>query len=207
MQIDKKQFNLLIKEGSENNKINKVSALHENGIKYVNTGRRVSIIVLKNGIFISVMLGNKIYINVNTITNIEIERFKVYISTEEQEKPFIFISKKSNILYNELVKLTGKGQLVEENSKMSLSDLNSYYTSVSSYNKPINPKPVKKPKEVCCPKCGSTQLTAQKKGFGLLKGAAGVLTFGAYGVVTAGIGKNKIIVTCLSCGKQFKPGK
>lgn len=59
----------------------------------------------------------------------------------------------------------------------------------------------------CCPKCGSTSLSANKKGFGLLKGAAGVATFGAYGVVTAGLGKNKVIVTCLNCGHQFKPGK
>lgn len=68
-----------------------------------------------------------------------------------------------------------------------------------------NPK--REEQRVCCPKCGSTSLSANKKGFGLLKGAAGVLTFGAYGVVTAGIGKNKIIITCLACGKQFKPGK
>lgn len=59
---------------------------------------------------------------------------------------------------------------------------------------------------VRCPKCGSSQLSANKKGFGLAKGAAGVLTFGAYGVLAAGIGKNKIIITCLNCGKQFKPG-
>jgi hypothetical protein len=66
---------------------------------------------------------------------------------------------------------------------------------------PINDEVVR------CPKCGSSQLTANKKGFGLAKGAAGVLTFGAYGVLAAGIGKNKIIITCLNCGKQFKPGK
>ncbi|MGL4571858.1 MAG: TM2 domain-containing protein [Clostridium sp.] len=78
-----------------------------------------------------------------------------------------------------------------------------------------NPKVSKTPqttsyqseKMVCCPKCGSTQLTANKKGFGLAKGALGVATFGAYGVVTAGIGKNKVIITCLNCGKQFKPGR
>lgn len=58
-----------------------------------------------------------------------------------------------------------------------------------------------------CPKCKSTSLTAQKKGFGLLKGAIGVATVGAYGITAAGIGKNKIILTCLNCGYQFKPGK
>ena len=58
-----------------------------------------------------------------------------------------------------------------------------------------------------CPRCGSTQLTANKKGFSLLKGALGVATIGGYGVVAAGHGKNKVLITCLNCGKQFKPGK
>lgn len=61
--------------------------------------------------------------------------------------------------------------------------------------------------QACCPKCGSTSLTANRKGFGLIKGATGVVVAGPLGVVFAGHGKNKVIVTCLSCGKQFKPGK
>jgi DNA-directed RNA polymerase subunit M/transcription elongation factor TFIIS len=58
-----------------------------------------------------------------------------------------------------------------------------------------------------CPKCGSTSITGNKKGFSLAKGALGVATVGAYGVVAAGHGKNKVLVTCLNCGKQWKPGK
>lgn len=58
-----------------------------------------------------------------------------------------------------------------------------------------------------CPKCHSTQITAQKKGFGLLKGAAGIAIAGPCGILAAGIGKNKIILTCMNCGYQFKPGK
>ena len=61
--------------------------------------------------------------------------------------------------------------------------------------------------QACCPYCGSTSLSANKKGFGLIKGAAGVMVAGPVGVVAAGHGKNKVIVTCLNCGKQFKPGK
>ena len=61
--------------------------------------------------------------------------------------------------------------------------------------------------QACCPKCGSTSLTANKKGFGLVKGVAGVVVAGPVGVVAAGHGKNKVIVTCLNCGKQFKPGQ
>lgn len=60
---------------------------------------------------------------------------------------------------------------------------------------------------VHCPKCGSSQLTANKKGFSLGKAVAGgVLLVPIAGVATGMIGKNKIIITCLNCGKQFKPG-
>ncbi|MEG2654915.1 MAG: hypothetical protein RSA29_04440 [Clostridium sp.] len=61
--------------------------------------------------------------------------------------------------------------------------------------------------EARCPKCGSTSITANKKGFSLAKGALGVATVGAYGVLAAGHGKNKVLVTCLKCGHQWKPGK
>lgn len=60
---------------------------------------------------------------------------------------------------------------------------------------------------VRCPKCKSTSITANKKGFSLAKGALGVATVGLYGVVAAGHGKNKVIVTCLKCGHQWKAGK
>lgn len=60
---------------------------------------------------------------------------------------------------------------------------------------------------VCCPKCKSTSITANKKGFSLVKGALGVATVGLYGVVAAGHGKNKVVVTCLKCGHQWKTGK
>lgn len=60
---------------------------------------------------------------------------------------------------------------------------------------------------VCCPKCKSTSITANKKGFSLVKGALGVATVGLYGVIAAGHGKNEVVVTCLKCGHQWKTGK
>lgn len=57
-----------------------------------------------------------------------------------------------------------------------------------------------------CPKCGSTQITANKKGFSGTKAAAGVIIAGGIGLAAGGIGSNKIIITCLKCGHQFKPG-
>ena len=65
-----------------------------------------------------------------------------------------------------------------------------------------------------CPKCHSTSLSANKKGFGIGKatigGIAGVATIGTLGLIglTAGnIKAKKVRVTCLKCGHQFWAGK
>ena len=60
---------------------------------------------------------------------------------------------------------------------------------------------------VSCPKCASTSITAQKKGFGTGKAVLGATTIGALGVVAGGIGSNKVEITCLNCGHKWKPGK
>jgi predicted RNA-binding Zn-ribbon protein involved in translation (DUF1610 family) len=60
--------------------------------------------------------------------------------------------------------------------------------------------------EVLCPKCGSNQITANKKGFSGGKALAGVVLTGGIGLLAGGIGRNKIQITCLNCGNQFKPG-
>lgn len=66
----------------------------------------------------------------------------------------------------------------------------------------------KNSKEACCPRCGSTSLTANKKGWSLGKGLVGAALINPIGGLATGmLGKNKIIVTCLKCGKQFKAGR
>lgn len=61
--------------------------------------------------------------------------------------------------------------------------------------------------EIGCPRCGSTQLTANKKGFSGAKAVGGVLLTGGIGLLAGTIGSNKVIITCLACGKKFKPGE
>ncbi|WP_085832892.1 ribosomal protein L7/L12 [Clostridium merdae] len=56
----------------------------------------------------------------------------------------------------------------------------------------------------CCPKCGSTSLSANKKGFGVGKAAVGVFTVGVLGAAAGGIGSGKVVVTCLNCGHRWK---
>ena len=58
-----------------------------------------------------------------------------------------------------------------------------------------------------CPHCNSTHVTANKKGFSGGKAAAGALLTGGIGLLAGTIGSKKIIITCLNCGKQFRPGQ
>lgn len=56
-----------------------------------------------------------------------------------------------------------------------------------------------------CPKCGSTYITANKKGFGLGKALVGGLLVGGVGLLAGFIGSGKIKCTCLKCGNTWKP--
>ena len=58
-----------------------------------------------------------------------------------------------------------------------------------------------------CPKCYSTSLSTNKKGFGLGKAVVGAALVGPVGLVAGGIGSQKVKVTCLNCGYQFMAGK
>jgi hypothetical protein len=61
--------------------------------------------------------------------------------------------------------------------------------------------------QIKCPKCGSTQLTANKKGFGLGNAAVGGLLLGPVGLLGGLIGGGKVKITCLNCGHEWKPGQ
>lgn len=61
--------------------------------------------------------------------------------------------------------------------------------------------------EIRCPRCGSAQITAKNKGFGLGKAAVGGLLLGPVGLLGGMIGSKKIKVVCLKCGKEWSPGE
>lgn len=58
-----------------------------------------------------------------------------------------------------------------------------------------------------CPNCGSTHLTANKKGFGAGKAAAGAVLTGGIGLLAGFIGSGDVKVTCLNCGQKYEPGQ
>ncbi len=57
--------------------------------------------------------------------------------------------------------------------------------------------------QVYCPKCLSTSVSANPKGFGCVRGA----TDAADGMIAGGIGSKKVICTCLKCGHKWKVDK
>ena len=62
-------------------------------------------------------------------------------------------------------------------------------------------------KKLKCPKCKSEQLTTTKKGFSGAQAIGGAILTGGIGILAGTIGSNKIRISCLACGHQFKPGE
>ena len=56
-----------------------------------------------------------------------------------------------------------------------------------------------------CPRCRSTYITANKKGFGLGKALVGGVLTGGVGLLAGFIGSGKVKCTCLKCGHEWKP--
>lgn len=57
--------------------------------------------------------------------------------------------------------------------------------------------------ELCCPECGSTSLSANKRGFGFGKAVAGALAIGSIGLLAGSAGSKKVDITCLACGHRW----
>ena len=60
---------------------------------------------------------------------------------------------------------------------------------------------------LCCPICGSKNLSSEKKGFSGKKAVAGALLTGGIGILAGTIGSNDTMITCLKCGHRFKAGQ
>ena len=58
-----------------------------------------------------------------------------------------------------------------------------------------------------CPKCRSTQLTTNKKGFSGKQAIGGAILTGGIGLLAGTIGSNKVVITCLKCGNKFNIGQ
>jgi hypothetical protein len=62
---------------------------------------------------------------------------------------------------------------------------------------------------VCCPKCGSNQITSNKRGYSGCSGCFwALLMFPIWPIamLMGFSGSNTVLITCLNCGKQWRPG-
>lgn len=60
---------------------------------------------------------------------------------------------------------------------------------------------------VQCPKCYSTQLTANQKGFSAGKAIGGAFLTGGVGLLAGFHGSKDVMITCMACGHEFKAGE
>lgn len=83
----------------------------------------------------------------------------------------------------------------------------------TQFSSHLTPKPQTKRERIkenrangiaCCPKCGSTSLAANKKGFGVGKAVTGAFIAGPFGLIAGNMGAKKVWVTCLNCGHRWK---
>ena len=59
--------------------------------------------------------------------------------------------------------------------------------------------------EIKCPRCGSKQLTGNKRGFGLGIALVGGVLLGGVGLLGGFLGSGKVKITCLKCGHSWQP--
>jgi Zn finger protein HypA/HybF involved in hydrogenase expression len=60
--------------------------------------------------------------------------------------------------------------------------------------------------KIKCSSCISTNVSTNKKGFSGQKAVVGAVLTGGIGILAGTIGSNKVVITCLSCGKNFNIG-
>jgi len=76
----------------------------------------------------------------------------------------------------------------------------------TSFSQPPS-SPTSEENLLCCPKCNSTKLSTNKKGFSGGKALTGAVLTGGIGLLAGTIGSGKVLITCLKCGFKFKAGE
>lgn len=103
----------------------------------------------------------------------------------------------------------------ELQAKIQLANLKVQKEQLELQQKQLQMQQLQYNSMIKCPKCGSTSITGQKKGYGVVKGGLGAAALGAatggigliIGLGAGNIGRKKIRCTCMNCGHKFKAGK
>ena len=106
------------------------------------------------------------------------------------------------------VKYTNKIRPESINTWLKLSDLPEIFSfsAIEPSNKIISNNDTKSDSPHC-PRCGSSHISANKKGVDAGNACCGALLFGPLGLLCGFTESNKVLVTCLKCGHQWKAGR
>ncbi|MBD5524384.1 MAG: zinc ribbon domain-containing protein [Lachnospiraceae bacterium] len=123
------------------------------------------------------------------------------------------LEKKQEIEILTLDQLPEKQQ--ELQVKLQLENLKTQQQQLALQQQQLQMQQIQYNSMLKCPKCGSTSVIGQKKGYGVVKGGLGAAALGAatggigviVGLGAGNIGRKKIRCTCMNCGYSFKAGK
>jgi len=215
MLVDKSEFKQLKHESGGIRGVKcMIIVTHSNGLNYLKTGNSGNLSVMDNGVYFDSAFSKKVFIPIGELINIEIDKNNLILyTTVLSEEKIVLISNKPKDLikfFNEVAKLISIDEMPEKEFlqmekerkkkiKQELAGVRASYSEVST-------KKVENDNVVHCSKCGSTSISANKKGFSLGKALVGSVVALPVGAVTGMMGKNKIYITCLNCGHKWKPG-
>ena len=103
-----------------------------------------------------------------------------------------------------LIKCSECGKDVSEKATFCPNCGNPVNSTTQVERKPTNEE--QSGEYLCCPKCSSKELHAEKSGFSGSKALAGVVVAGGIGLLAGTIGSRDVKITCLKCGNKFNAG-
>lgn len=225
MIVNKEEFKRLKSEGGSLFKAIHTIASLEYGYSEIKCGTGLNVYIMNNGIFGDIAFGKKIYIDFNSINDVEVSNDKLIISVNEDEVENKVVFKINNIniidrIYNTIRQnsnLEYKEIDVQQSNVVTTNASNITTTDLSKRQvEKERVKELKKEHIPYCPKCHSTSLHYIEKrkrlslGRTLVGGAVGSLVnpVGTVaGAAMGGLTSNKMKkgeVKCLNCGHTWK---
>ncbi|MGB4594494.1 MAG: zinc-ribbon domain-containing protein [Anaerolineaceae bacterium] len=155
--------------------------------------------------------------NIHTINGIDIDLNEIVrIYPKQKSAAEIYLSQKTGLTNGQTKQQLDPiySEFQDQLSRITLTDrLKAQAESITETNVTARNTEKERIKQMdregiaYCPKCHSTSLSADKKGFGIGKAVIGASLLGPIGLVAGNLGSQKVKVTCLKCGHQFKAGK
>lgn len=155
---------------------------------------------------------NKDLINVNPVVNSAPQPKQIdvgyYVRKYTPNREAAIAALRADTGMSAIEAITAVDAIFTENGQPSFADLAKKDDKLPTKKETMAQKreELKNSGQVYCPKCLSTSITANKKGFGIGKAVAGLYVAGGLGLTAGNMGAKNVICTCLKCGYQWKAG-